>query len=387
MAKEVDHLVSRNRAPRFDRILENAAELAESGQPKAPPTTVVWAEVPGDAKPAAPSSEWWAPLAKGLKLIWSGEREESSALPLQTVAGQIVRADSVAAGVPGLPLDPDGVVRKYRRRFEVIELSEEHPPSMLPERKEMNSLPHALASACQPCIARNRAWLEEEKDHSSSDLILRFFTDEHVFNPMEAKYLLPPLPSDSLYRPTQAEIDQTLAARPLQIVLIGGTYKGARDLYRTPLGEMPGVQLLAQAVETDLHQGISEMGELGKFSADILAGLAVVFLWNCKAISRHVPLRFIFLLSLVGIFFAFTVISHYLFRYGIWLDSIAILVGVVIHQVYEEFDKIKELKLEVAERDCIIAELTKQPDESCPPDSQAPSSSGVSASKSQERRE
>jgi hypothetical protein len=55
-----------------------------------------------------------------------------------------------------------------------------------------------------------------------------------------------------------------LAARPAfaasgplrgRIVLVGGTYRAARDQYHTPLGMMPGLHILAQVVETELDGG------------------------------------------------------------------------------------------------------------------------------------
>ena len=190
------------------------------------------------------------------------------------------------------------------------------------------------------------------------------------------------MPGATKEKPTQANIEQALSIRPLTIVLIGGTYKGARDIYRTPLGEIPGVQLLAQALETDLHEGISETSEYTKFCADLLAGLGVIFLWNSKIVSRYVPLKRIFSLTLFGIPGAFLLLSLYLFHHRIWLDSIAILVGVVIHQVYEEFDKIKEYTEEIEHKDCTIAGLKKRLEESRGPEPQPASASAVSASKS-----
>lgn len=330
------------------------------------PTKVVWAQVPAET-PTTPL-KWWQWLIsprKLARLVWTGEYEDPYVLQPQTVAGH--SPCSMVSGIPRFPLDPDGAVRKYRRRIEL-------DPSVCPDKPQpQSSLPHALATAlaavCEPCMADNSAWWKEEKHPSSEDLILKFSTRESAFSLQNAADLLPPLqddtspkPSqaqDSRSRPSQTQINEALAIRPLRIVLIGGTYKGARDIYRTPLGEMPGVQLMAQALQTDLHEGISETGEFRKFFVDILAGLAVIFLWS-ETVSHYVSLKKVFWLSLFGIPGAFLLTSLYLFHHRIWLDTIAITVGVVIHQVYEEFDKITEYKEEIEARNCTIAELKKR---------------------------
>ena len=341
------------------------ADLIKSA--RVAPSTIVWAQIPGEPEERTDRPTFWVRVESCWNLFWNGVREEWTALPLQTVEGKAIPPESFQSGIPRFPLDSDGVVRRYRRRYFVFnnsakQGSREGPPP------EMNSLPHALAEACQTC-SRDRAWLREEEKHSNDDIIMNF-VDPYLFSPIEAGYLLSATPQKSyLNTPQDEDVKEARALRQKEIVIVGGTYKGARDIYRTPFGEMPGVQLLAQAVENDLNQGISEVNEFKKFSADIFAGLLVIFLWNSKAVSRYLSLRFIFGLSLVGIFVAFTIFSHYLLRHSIWLDSIAILVGVVIHQVVEEFNKIQESKEEhqkvIEGKNCEIAGLKLRLEEFC----------------------
>jgi CHASE2 domain-containing sensor protein len=153
----------------------------------------------------------------------------------------------------------------------------------------------------------------------------------------------------------QAEIDAARALRSSPIVLIAGTYKGARDLYRTPLGEMAGVDLLARAVETDLHEGVQETGEFWKLLIDMLAGALVIVLWKSRTLARSMSVRTFFLSSLAVLALAFGMFSKYLFRHGIWLDSVAIVIGVFVHQVWEEFEKIEEHEEKIEEQEQIIA--------------------------------
>jgi len=177
---------------------------------------------------------------------------------------------------------------------------------------------------------------------------------------MDARYLLPPAGGSVLPVAQQAEIDAALALRSSPIVLIGGTYKGARDVYRTPLGEMAGVDLLAQAVETDLHEGIQETGELWKLLIDMLAGALVIVLWKSRALARSMSVRTFFLASLAVLGLGFGIFSKYLFRHGIWLDSVAIVIGVFVHQVWEEFEKIEEHEEKIESQEHIIARLQQQ---------------------------
>lgn len=314
---------------------------------------IVWAQIPGDPEPRAVSETLCAHMARCWKLMWKGEREEKTALSLQKVVGKEIsrhtetkkQIDSI--GIPRFPVDADGVVRKYRRRYWVIE----HPTPADSLTYEMNSLPHALATACKQC-SRYDEWQTEEENHSDDDTILKFVGDQYAFKAIDAKHLLQPIEdkassmtanaSDQAGTSPAPETDtaKALSLRPSKIVIIGGTYKGARDIYRTPLGNVAGVRLLAHAVETDLHEGIEESTESLKLLAEGMAAVVFIGLW--RFLSRHVALWIVFLLSPLGVLLASYFVGGILFRHGIWLDSIAIFAGVVVHQTTEELALIEE---------------------------------------------
>ncbi|HST11548.1 MAG TPA: CHASE2 domain-containing protein [Terriglobales bacterium] len=360
LAGAVSKLVFSKRDRAMDRMVERAADLAAhppAGSPS--PTTVVWAQVPGDPMPASERKEWWAPLQRAWRIVWRGEREPETVLPLQPIVGRTVRADTIFSGIPRFPLDPDGVVRRYQRRYRVVAEN-----AGAGEPTEMSSLPHAMLEACESCVAGDRRWWSEEKNHSGEDLILKFAAGAHAFNPLDGRYVLPPLGGSTIPQAQQADIDATLALRPTPIVLIGGTYKGARDVYRTPLGEMAGVELLAQAIETELHEGVEETGDFWKLVVDILAGALVILLWKSTTLARSMSVRTFFLVSLVVLGVGFGLFSKFLFRHGIWIDSVAIVFGVFIHQVWEEFEKIEEHEETIEEQEHIIARLEQQIEDS-----------------------
>jgi hypothetical protein len=359
LAGAVSKLVFSKRDRTMDKMAERAANLvAHPPSGSRAPTAVVWAQVPGDPVPAPEPKEWWAPFQRAWRIVWLGDREPETLLPLQPVAGRIVRAETILSGIPRFPLDPDGVVRRYQRRYQVLSGS-----SGTGEPVEMSSLPHAVLEACESCVAGDRRWWSEEENHSGEDQILKFSAGPHVFNPLDGRYVLPPLPGSAIPQAQQAEIDAALALRPTPIVLIGGTYKGARDVYRTPLGEMAGVELLAQAIETDLHEGVEETGDFWKLVVDILAGALVILLWKSKVLARSMSVRTFFLVSLAVLGVAFGLFSKFLFQHGIWMDSVAIVLGVFIHQVWEEFEKI-------AEQEHIIARFEQKIEDSQPNDLQ-----------------
>jgi hypothetical protein len=360
----------------LDKTLRQTERLVEN---RSPSVSIVWAQVPAGPVPAATEEGWWKTM---VNTAWKGEREETTALALQTVAGRDVGADSKHSGVPQFPVDPDSVVRRYRRWYRVVELSGTVRSESLPEAKLLASLPHAVAKECKPCVAEDPKWRAEEASESD-DLILKYVGDPSVFSPIEARYLLPRVSGKLYPRPQQMEIDRALELKQPRIVLIGGTYKGARDVYRTPLGEMAGVELLAQAVETDLHKGIQEPNDVWKILADITAGFLVILLWNAKPLRHSMSLRIFFTVCVGAIFLAFTFLSKFLFQHGIWLDTAAIVLGVVAHQVWEEFDLIEEHEEKCETQEKIIARLEQQIEDlkrpSGPAESSPPAGAPVSA--------
>ena len=325
-----------------------AEENAPSSADKNPLNGVVWAQVPAAARVVTSEQEWWAPLVSFVEVLWTGEPEDATALPLRTVAGHRIPPDVYSTGIPQFPLDPDGVVRRYRRRLRVIDDRHKSNGGQA-EPVEMDSMPYALVRALGPSSAKDK--------NASGETFLRFLTGPEVLVPIEAKYLMPPLQGEKTSVSSEkGQVEKVLKMRPNRIVLIGGTYREARDTYRTPLGEMPGVQLVAQAVETELQGGFREINSGFKMFADLLVGWLLIWLWSLS--PKQLAPWVVFGLSLGGVFCLAWLIGVGLFtRWGIWFDSVPIVVGVLIHQIIEELNKVGELKEEVDDRDQRIREL------------------------------
>lgn len=136
-------------------------------------------------------------------------------------------------------------------------------------------------------------------------------------------------------QPYLDEITQTGSSSPLndKVVIIGGSYSEARDIYATPLGRMPGGLILINAIDSLLRYGeIQSLPEWAKWVVEVvlivLASLIFTFVgssfWKVTVagmltLSILIPLS-IFVLSL-----------------GIWMDFSLPLLAVLFHHIASEF--------------------------------------------------
>jgi CHASE2 domain-containing sensor protein len=134
-----------------------------------------------------------------------------------------------------------------------------------------------------------------------------------------------------------------------RIVLVGGTYRAARDEYHTPLGAMPGVDILAQVLETELEGG-------GTPTPSTLRLLLVQSLFVIVLVALFVRLRFTmaFLLTLL-VMPAMALVGGWLTT-GVALTGFAyflpLLVVMLIHILYEKV---------IEYREALMAELVRRP--------------------------
>jgi CHASE2 domain-containing sensor protein len=115
------------------------------------------------------------------------------------------------------------------------------------------------------------------------------------------------------------------------IVLIGGNYTAARDDYWTPFGKIAGVELIANAIESELQGHIHLAPTWLKWLTDLLAGSLIVYFyyrWHaCPGIALVASC-----LAMVGPF----VIAWPLYQwFALWLNVAPVMGGMVIHQMCE----------------------------------------------------
>jgi CHASE2 domain-containing sensor protein len=219
------------------------------------------------------------------------------------------------SGIVLFPRDRDGVVRRYQRAFYSDSAD---PPSPLKGR--VDSFARAIIRSYQQAGGRaETAGADPEDEH----LILNFSGNPYLFPRITVGELI-----RGASRPYWAE-KSPLRGR---IVLLGGTYRAARDVYFTPVGPKYGVEIIAQAVESELTGGgIRPVNHWMALGVDLAAGLFLVILnWRIRS-------RFIYIIDLLFIGGASLAGSYFSFRaFGHWFNFTAVLVGVWIHLLVEK---------------------------------------------------
>jgi hypothetical protein len=120
-----------------------------------------------------------------------------------------------------------------------------------------------------------------------------------------------------------------------RIVLIGGTYQAGRDQCLTPVGLVPGVELMAEIIDAECAgRFIGESSHYAALAIDVLGGLLLVcFTWYFRAPwASLATLAFIPVASVIGSLCAFHVAAH-------WFNFVPVLLGVWIHL---EWDRARE---------------------------------------------
>lgn len=258
------------------------------------------------------------------------------------------------SGLILFPLDPDGVVRRYRSTF-FSDQSE--PPSL--DKGMVDSFPRAVLAADQ--IARVGTAQERHEPpkrahsshagagHGDEDLILNYSGDRYQFPRMSVQQL-----TQAAERPYWA------ANSPFKgrIVLLGGAYRAARDVYVTPVGPRRGVEIVAQAIESELAGGgLRPINHWIALAIDIIAGLGLIWL-NRKFHGQFVLLinaLFIVVASLLGSYLSFSAFAY-------WFNFTAVLVSVWIHVLWEREAHARETSEELRRTRSELLEIREQRD-------------------------
>ncbi len=241
-----------------------------------------------------------------------GERHAASLRPAGALGRDTVAAD-VVAGISLMPQDPDGLIRRYRRTFDTTE-------------GRLDSLAWAVV---RRATARP-AGVEPD------ELILNFAGNRYAFPRYSAADVL-----------AGAKGEAWGEAGPLtgKIVLLGGLYRAARDEYLTPVGPRAGVELVAQAVESDLSGGgIRTTNEALMVALEILGGVVMVFLYSRCRLGTALALSLIGI-PFLALFFSFTSFSSV----GRWASFVPTMVAVLLHQLHHHAVEYRRLYLQAAE--------------------------------------
>ena len=107
----------------------------------------------------------------------------------------------------------------------------------------------------------------------------------------------------------------------------------------TSLGMTTGVQLMAQVVEAELQgRGISQLNKLLMILFDFAAWIALVAVYYfCRLpVALWASIVAIPLFSLAGSLFAFSSLAY-------WADFAPVVLGVLIHQLYDHAQEFRRL--------------------------------------------
>lgn len=254
-------------------------------------------------------------------IIWGQDAlvEDGKITPLP-VLGQ--KEPVVPTGLVLLPQDSDGIIRRYRHVLQV----DHHP---------VDSFPWAVVKAYRHVMGEQQAEAE----------------NEFVFNFSGNRYVTGHMPVQDVLTLSKELGWKKDAPVRNKIVLLGGKYRSARDEYITAVGPMYGVELMAQAIESELRGGgIRHVNEILMVLMEIVIGYLLVAL-NYSFASH---LRLALVLSLVVIPFLALAASFVAFSsLSRWANFIPLLIGVLLDQFYDHAKKYRKMHEELQQmRNC-----------------------------------
>lgn len=251
------------------------------------------------------------------KWFWGGEMAE-----IELEGPMPDRSEE--AGLPVFPMDRDGAVRSYARKVRAV-FTEPR------QSREMDSLNAALVKGY--CEVINERRIKEPGPPGCRGY--EAGAETFLFGRWGQNHIVPLDVSEVLRK----GFDKASGSLHNKIILLGGKFSASRDSYATPNGTYYGVDLLALAVDSDLHRyGISEVEPWLALSFDFAIGISIVMLF---ALFRPVPA---FWISFAGTFFLSVGFSAFLFHKRSYaLNFMVVGMGIIIHQLFVELEKVKEL--------------------------------------------
>ncbi len=225
-------------------------------------------------------------------------------------------------GIPRFPVDPDDVLRKYSGEFKVKGFG-----------GKMYSLARSVAQQYWPTLSvtKSEVFIKyagtpgvQAYAETDAGVFLRNECDENKSFAERYKVECGKAISKSPGRPNLPYLIN-------EIVLVGGAYQAARDLHQTRIGNIPGVEVIAQAIDSDLHGGgIRQMPESVSAVLDLLTAIVVVYLYY-----RLKSLPFYGFLAGWGLVFVVVLLCIGLIKLKLaWLNVIPVVVSANLEQVW-----------------------------------------------------
>lgn len=275
------------------------------------------------------TSRWDPAKAAALKdkrIVWAREASEEQTELYPVLGGN---GEGVCYGLPAYVPDDDFVIRRY------------DPVLRDKSGHAFPSIAEKLARGCEEAHPAEPEAAEEEAK------LINFLGGRMSFDHLSAAAVR-----------TLSKVDTWKQSNPLKgkIVILGGSYRAARDRFLTPAGPMDGVDILAHAVQSELaDRKLREPGQAFFFILDVALGVILVLgTWFLpRAFAVPVVLTAIpviaFLVSLV----AFQTLGYF-------ASFVPVLGGVLLHHLIEHVQEYRHLEHErdhlIRERDALLRE-------------------------------
>lgn len=226
-------------------------------------------------------------------------------------------------GLALLPTDPDGLIRRYQRSFAVA------GPTAGPSGQHITAPSLGVAAADTYCSSASKPACGGSRvaanDDSHDIRLLTFGGTRTRFKRLSATAVL-----------ASASQPWWTQSSPLKgrLVLVGGTYRAARDEYITPLGPLAGVELVAQAAEAEIGGGVRPVSHTIMLLVELLAGVLFVYLnWRFppgNTLSLVVNSAATLVVVAVASYITFSAFSY-------WATFIPIGLSIRLHAAYDRF--------------------------------------------------
>jgi CHASE2 domain-containing sensor protein len=293
-----------NSSPLDPQVLSRIIDGIAVGQPV---VVGVDLDTSGNSFERFNSSTDWPPV------VWAEDARQQGhdLIPVLSNALDNARPGADTTGLAQVPEDSDGVVRRYVREFSSGNM-------------RVKSFPWAVVEAC----ARARPSLCGDSTHLLSlplegGLYLNFAGERYNFAFLSAGDVLKIAGEDGW---------KTNGPLKGRIALLGGSYSAGRDRYVTPVGQMSGVQLNAQAIESELKGGgIRAFNKVSAICLEIVCGFVLV---SVHYRFRHVALMPLWIV--LGSFPLFCLCSYIAFStLSRWVNFFPMLLGIMIHELHD----------------------------------------------------
>jgi CHASE2 domain-containing sensor protein len=252
-------------------------------------------------------------LRKDIPVVWARAAvvaSEGEGPSRKLNIGEFNESDGVCYGVPAYFPDEDGLIREYQQRLRIK--SDEFFPSL--------SFNLTKVTLNHGSCAQSTFGPKPPKDAGIEPQLIGYHGGS-PFGHLSAGALLK-------LAPTPGWVDHN----PLKgkVVLLGGAYREARDYYPTPIGYLPGVDILAHSVRSQLPGGELTHGPAWNLALGYFEGVLLLVAFYC------IPLRWALLVTLLAGPVYGVLVNWMAFHWhGAFLSFVPSFVGLLIFKCVE----------------------------------------------------